>query len=135
MDGRESCGLCGPSLLDVEMVDDRADLLPPPNRPVPKILPEERKNVEAGLLALLVGVILSITGLLVATNVIVGYEYRLLGLQLTVFGLITIMAVILGTYGGLFTGWRGWYLQMIERRSTRDEPKEYPINPDEKQND
>jgi hypothetical protein len=117
------------------MVDDRADLLPPPNRPVPKILSEEKKNVEAGLLALLVGVILSITGLLVATNVIVGYEYRLLGLQLTVFGLITIMAVILGTYGGLFTGWRGWYLQMIDRRSTRDEPKEYPINPDEKQND
>lgn len=135
MDDRESCGLCGSSLLDVEMVDDRADLLPPPNRPVPKILREERKNVEAGLLALLVGVILSITGLLVATNVLVGYEYRLLGLQLTVFGLITIMAVILGTYGGLFTGWRGWYLQMIERRSTRDEPKEYPINPDEKQND
>ena len=135
MDDRESCGLCGSSLLDVEMVDDRADPLPPPNRPVPKILPEERKNVEAGLLALLVGVILSITGLLVATNVLVGYEYRLLGLQLTVFGLITIMAVILGTYGGLFTGWRGWFLQMIEQRSMRDEPKEYPINPDEKQND
>ena len=136
VDDTESCGLCGSSLLDVEMVDDRAaDLLPPPNRPVPKILPEEKKNVEAGLLALVVGVILSITGLLVATNVLVGYEYRLLGLQLTVFGLITIMAVILGTYGGLFTGWRGWYLQMIEQRSMRDEPKEYQINPDEKQND
>ena len=79
--------------------------------------------------------ILSIAGLLVADDLVLGSEYRLLGLQLTVFGLITIMAVILGTYGGLFTGWRGWYSQMIERRSTRDEPKEYPTNSDEKQND
>lgn len=91
--------------------------------------------MEAGLIALVIGGILSIAGLLVAADLVLGSEYRLLGLQLTVFGLITIMAVILGTFGGLFTGWRGWYSQMIERRSTRDEPKEYPINPDEKQND
>ena len=117
------------------MVDDKADLMPPPNRPVPKILPEERKNVEAGLIALVIGAILSIRGLLVATNISLGSENRLLGLQLAVFGLISIMAIVLGTFGGLFTGWRGWYLQMIERRSTRNEPKEYPINPDEKKND
>jgi len=91
--------------------------------------------VEAGLIALVIGGILSIAGLLVAADLVLGSEYRLLGLQLTVFGLITIMALILGTFGGLFTGWRGWYSQMIERRSTRDEPKEYPTNPDEKQND
>ena len=78
------------------------------------------------MIALVIGGILSIAGLLVAADLVLGSEYRLLGLQLTVFGLITIMAVILGTFGGLFTGWRGWYSQMIERRSTRDEPKEYP---------
>ena len=48
------------------------------------------------------------------------------------FGLITVTAVIFGTSGGLFRGWRGWYLEMIRRRSYPDEPREYVENPDEK---
>ena len=131
LDDGESCGLCGSSLLDVETIDDRADLLPPPNRGAPKILPEERKSVEVGLIALVIGGFLSIAGLLVAADLVLGSEYRLLGLQLTVFGLITIMAVILGTFGGLFTGWRGWYSQMIERDRRGMNPKSIR-NPDEK---
>src|SRR2546425_9186734 len=30
MDDRESCGLCGSSLVDIESVDDRTEPLPPP---------------------------------------------------------------------------------------------------------
>ena len=129
MDDRESCGLCGSSLVDIESVDDRTEPLPPPSRPIPKMLPGERRNIEAGLLALVIGAGLTFGGILVAAN------YRTLGLQLTIFGLITLMAVILGSFGGLFSGWRGWYLEMIRRRSFPDEPQEYPVNPDEKQND
>jgi len=39
MDDRESCGLCGSSLVDIESVDDRTEPLPPPSRPIPKMLP------------------------------------------------------------------------------------------------
>ena len=135
MDERDSCGLCGSSLASVESVDDRADPLPPPSRPIPKTLPGERSNIEAGLLALSIGAALTIGGLIVATDATVGSYNRVIGVQLTIFGLITLMAVILGTFGGLFSGWRGWYLEMIRRRSFPDEPREYAENPDEKQND
>lgn len=135
MDERESCGLCGSSLASVERVDDRADPLPPPTRPIPKILPGERSNIEALLLALTIGGGLTIGGLLVATNATVGYYNTIIGVQLTIFGLIIIMAVTLGTVGGLFSGWRGWYLEVIRRRWFRDEPREYAENPDEQQND
>ena len=109
--------------------------MPPPARPIPKTPVGERSNIEAGLLALTIGAGLTIGGLFVATNATVGYYNRIIGVQLTIFGLITIMAVTMGTVGGLFSGWRGWYLEMIRRRSFPDEPREYTENPDEKQND
>ena len=52
------------------------------------------------MLALVIGAGLTFGGILVAAN------YRILGLQPTIFGLITIMAVMLGSFGGLFSGWR-----------------------------